>query len=78
MEKLEQTPVFPRGTKKLESDSSGVDGADHCSHLDRQSLLSDEDLQIKDLSDLHHRVASNDAAAHRDIDDRPFPLDAPA
>jgi len=67
MKKFEQTFVFTGTAQEFEADPLGAYRSNHGGHFDRHLLLLEEHLKIKNIVDLHHRLAFDNAPTHGNV-----------
>ena len=72
LDEREQAFIFLCRAEKLERDPTWTDGAHHGGDFQWMILLACGNFQIKDIVDVHLSLALDDAAAHRQVQDRAF------
>ena len=72
LDEREQAFVFLGRAEKLERDPPWTDGAHHGGDFQWLILLACGNFQIEDIVDVHLGLALDDAAAHRQVQDRAF------
>lgn len=67
MKKFEQTFVFTGTAQEFKADPLGADRSNHGGYFDRHLLLLEEQLKIKNIVDLHHCLAFDNASTHGNV-----------